>query len=356
MTQAMRRALSSLIPAGTSRSIGLLLLALEAGEPFRVARALADELRASGSVFRSASDSEVAAHAYDAWGTDCFDRFDGNHTYYSLEEPMPPNSILTLTLTPEPGVDVNLYGYQIGQTSFAVPPAVPSVVACEASYPASPFVDANPGELETISFYNPSDTASYNIFYAVAGAHGATSGGYTLEAQLHVGATHCEEALPGQTHSSWPSNVEQLSVGAAGLGSLDVAGDLAAGACMNLAFASNSSVACFPATQDASFQGNQVFYAFVMPPASEATISLTSANATANLYGYMNGDDTYMVPPHVPSTITCEASIPPVTDVASDTIYFQNTADVPRNILLAVSGENGAVTGEFDLNVDVHGL
>ncbi|HSJ09339.1 MAG TPA: asparagine synthase (glutamine-hydrolyzing) [Longimicrobiales bacterium] len=40
-------------------------------------RALAGELRARGSRFRTASDSEVAAHAYDAWGVDCLDRFDG---------------------------------------------------------------------------------------------------------------------------------------------------------------------------------------------------------------------------------------------------------------------------------------
>lgn len=40
-------------------------------------RELARELQASGSRFRTASDSEVAAHAWDAWGPDCFDRFDG---------------------------------------------------------------------------------------------------------------------------------------------------------------------------------------------------------------------------------------------------------------------------------------
>ena len=40
-------------------------------------RALADELRKMGSRFRTASDSEVVAHAYDAWGLDCLDRFDG---------------------------------------------------------------------------------------------------------------------------------------------------------------------------------------------------------------------------------------------------------------------------------------
>lgn len=40
-------------------------------------RELARELAAAGSRFRTASDSEVAAHAYDAWGLDFLDRLDG---------------------------------------------------------------------------------------------------------------------------------------------------------------------------------------------------------------------------------------------------------------------------------------
>jgi len=40
-------------------------------------RELGSELRRSGSRFRTASDSEVVAHAYDAWGLDFLDRLDG---------------------------------------------------------------------------------------------------------------------------------------------------------------------------------------------------------------------------------------------------------------------------------------
>ena len=40
-------------------------------------RELSCELQALGSRFRSASDSEVVAHAYDAWGLDFLDRLDG---------------------------------------------------------------------------------------------------------------------------------------------------------------------------------------------------------------------------------------------------------------------------------------
>lgn len=285
-----------------------------------------------------------------------FDRFDGNHQLYALAEPMPPNSILTLTLTPAADTDVNLYGYQIGATSYLVPPAVPSVVSCEASYPGHPFVDENPGEVEVISFYNPSETATYNILFAAAGPHGATAGGYTIEAQLQVGSTHCEESLPGQRHASWPGNVAQLTVGPDGLGSTQVSGDLADGACVNLAFAANSAVACFPATQDAAFQGSHVFHAFTMPPGSEATVTLDSANDVANLYGYLTGDQSFLVPPYVPSVISCEASLPPFTNPADDEIRFTNPGSVSRNVLFAVAGESGESAGAFNVTVEVVAL
>lgn len=40
-------------------------------------RALAHELKARGHTFRTASDTEVAAHAYDEWGLEFLDRLDG---------------------------------------------------------------------------------------------------------------------------------------------------------------------------------------------------------------------------------------------------------------------------------------
>jgi hypothetical protein len=154
-------------------------------------------------------------------------------------------------------------------------------------------------------------------------------------------------------HTSWPSTVESISVGSDGFGSLDVTGDLSDGACTNLAFAANRAVACFPATQNTSVEGNHVFYAFDLPGVSEATISLTSANDVTNLYGYMNGDDTYMVPPYTPQVISCEASLPPFTNPADDVLTILNTLDVPRNVFFAVAGEAGAVSGGYDVTIDV---
>ncbi len=46
------------------------------GEIYNFA-ALREELERAGHVFRSHTDSEVAIHAYEQWGTDCFAKFDG---------------------------------------------------------------------------------------------------------------------------------------------------------------------------------------------------------------------------------------------------------------------------------------
>jgi hypothetical protein len=279
-----------------------------------------------------------------------FDRFQGSHVMYALEEPIPPNSVLSITLTPDDDVDANLYGFQIGADSFMVPPAVPSVVSCEASYPSSPYGGLNPGEQEKIYFYNPSDSAAYNIFFAVAGPTGVDAGGYELDVHLVAGTTHCEESLPGQQHNSWPGSVTQLP------GAGDYSGDLASGSCVNLAFASDSSVACFPATQNENFEGSHVMYALEVPGASSVDISLTSASDSMNLYGMMIGDDSHYVPPYVPNTIFCEASLPPFDNPEDDTIHFENTLDVPRNLLFVVAGESGVDSGAFDVSVELDSL
>ncbi|MBU1429835.1 hypothetical protein KKF91_04640 [Myxococcota bacterium] len=107
------------------------------------------------------------------------EHFRGNHVFFALAEPLPPRTIVTLTARPTDGADINLYGYQIGEASFRVPPNVPSCVACEASYAVRA---PNPGAPESISFSNPSYSSSYQIFFAVAGA--AEAGAFTVEAVL----------------------------------------------------------------------------------------------------------------------------------------------------------------------------
>lgn len=105
--------------------------------------------------------------------------FSGNQVFYALEIPQPRNSEVTITVTPDPGVDVSLYGYQIGMTDFSKPPDVDSVVQCEESH------DAGPGGIEAIAdpYHFRATTNEYNIFFAVVG-DGITSGGFTVEVNI----------------------------------------------------------------------------------------------------------------------------------------------------------------------------
>jgi hypothetical protein len=70
----------------------------------------------------------------------------------------------------------------------------------------------------------------------------------------------------------------------------------------------------------------------------------------------MTGDQTVLVPPHVPSVISCEASVPPFINPADDQIQFSNPGGVSRNVMFAVAGEAGQNGGAFDVNVEVVAL
>jgi hypothetical protein len=283
-----------------------------------------------------------------------FDKFKGNHVYHALDEPMPPNSIITITATPSDGVDVNLYGLQVGETDYPVPPYVPSGV-CEASYPAGQA--ANAGIAESIQFYNPSDSNSYNIFFAVAGAaKEGDTGGYTVDVELLTGQVHCEESLPGESGlSEWPVDITPITFD--GEGNWSGSGNLSTGGCVNLDFASDSAVACFPATQEEHFQGNHLFFALdePMPPRSVLTISaVPDASVDVSLYGIQMGEDYYYVPPYIPSVLACEASnsTGDCNPGTTETIQFYNPDDVNEyNVLVGVAGNGETGTsGAFTVN------
>ena len=103
-------------------------------------------------------------------------------------------------MTPDPDVEVNLYGYQTGTSNYYLPPNIPSVVACEASFNASLSHEPNPGVTEAITFYNASDSNSYNIFFAVAGNSGPLE--RVAESRGKNASRHRDQADPGNRSQS----------------------------------------------------------------------------------------------------------------------------------------------------------
>ena len=301
-----------------------------------------------------ADDSDVACFP----ATE-FENFTGNQRFYALQDLLPPGAKLTVTATPDPGVDVSLYGYLSGATRYYVPPFVPQVVACEASYGKSA---ANPGQPETISFENPTANP-YHVFLAVAGASGAAAGGYKLSAQLTPpAAPQCPGSLPGDPPgAAWPASVSLLTLDPAG--AAKATGDLAQGSCKNLGFAWQSDVACFPATQAPYFTGNHALYALSSPVPSGKKILITAtpkAGVEVSLYGYLQGAKNFSTPPALSSVISCESSHAKALDGSpnpgeKESISLSTGTDGgPYNVFFAVAGDGvTGAKGGFGVDVQV---
>jgi hypothetical protein len=282
------------------------------------------------------------------------DNFQGPQRFYRMAELLGPGDEVDIAVIPDPGVDVSLYGYQNGSTSVMVPPYVPTVVACEASYDAQ--ASWNPGEPEYIHFENPTSN-SYSIFFAVSGTSYSQTGGYRVEVlRKKAPPPFCPESLPGSPHSDWPASVKTVALD--GNGSATVSANLNQGACTNLAFADDSSVACFPSTQSSKFNGNTVFFALAEPLPASSTASvevIPAAGVDVSLFGYTMGLSSHFVPPYVPSVSVCEASYS--TGAAnpgeSEWIAWSNPTGNSYNTFFAVSGVSGLTSGAFTVKVNV---
>lgn len=128
----------------------------------------------------------------------------------------------------------------------------------------------------------------------------------------------------------------------------------------DLSWASTSSNACFPATQNAKFRGNHVFFATTLPPRSILNVKVIPDDTSSNLsiYGYQIGTNSYYVVPNLPSCVSCEAEHKwdrpkyKKTQDHTRTIMFNSTNNA-YNIFIGVSGPKEAVTGSFKLEFEL---
>ncbi|MGH1387997.1 hypothetical protein [Kordia sp.] len=130
----------------------------------------------------------------------------------------------------------------------------------------------------------------------------------------------------------------------------------------DLSWAANSSVACFPATQNQKFTGNHVFYTTTIPKRSEMFIKVIPKNKNQNLslYAYQVGITNEQLPPNLSSCITCEA------DYKWDRKWKGKTQDHtrqvrlnainrPYKIVIGVVGADGVTEGDFTLEIKLNG-
>jgi hypothetical protein len=186
------------------------------------------------------------------------------------------------------------------------------------------------------------------VVIGVAGVKGVVSGGYTLKIELSAKAAAVSSAsLVPIVIDSQAGKVVEAS------------GKLEQGGIIDLAWASNSSVACFPATENVNFAGNHVLYRTTIPPQSEMIVTAVPGDPKldVSVYALMLGStDTTHAPPNVPSAVSCEAGYDAKKDAnpgVSESAKLQATTH-GYNVIIGVAGVKGTVAGDYKLKIDVH--
>jgi hypothetical protein len=126
----------------------------------------------------------------------------------------------------------------------------------------------------------------------------------------------------------------------------------------SLAWASMSSNACFPATQNAKFTGNHVFFVTELPPHSIMTVTVKPKNGSTDLsiYGYQIAPNRIILPEDLRSCVSCEADhkwdYPKrgQTQTSARSIRF-NAIGNSYKVFIGIAGANGLTEGDFTLEV-----
>jgi hypothetical protein len=275
-------------------------------------------------------------------------KFTGKHVLHAFT--IPTYSEVYITVIPkDKNANFSLYGYQVGTTSYPIVPNLNSCVSCEADYRWDyPKRGKTQDHTRTIRFN--STNHPYNIFIGVAGADGLAQGDYTLEVNLksRVQNTEKQKALKMYSAKSVKGKIVADK------------GDLSDGVKLNdLSWASNSSVACFPATQNHKFTGNHIIYITEIPAHSVMDITLVpdDKNKNMSLYAYMVGTNNNAMVPNLSSCVTCEADHnrdykkKGKTQDHTRTVHL-NAINNPYKVVIGVAGADGLTDGSFIIKID----
>jgi hypothetical protein len=274
-------------------------------------------------------------------------KFRGNHVLYGFV--IPPYSEVTVKVIPKnKSANFSIYGYQVGTTNFSVVPNLSSCTACEADHKWD-YPKVGKTQDHTRSIWFNSTTGSYNIFIGVAGADGLKEGDFTLEIDLVSRVTDTDEQKPLKMYSAKSEKGKIISY----------KGDLADGVKINdLSWASSSSVACFPGTQNSKFTGNHIIYITEIPANSVMDITVVPDDKTANMsiYAYQVGINNTAMVPNLSSCMACEAEYkwdyPKVGKTQDHTrTVTLNSDNNPYRIVVGVAGADGLTKGSFTLKI-----
>jgi hypothetical protein len=273
-------------------------------------------------------------------------KFRGNHVLYNMV--IPPHAELNITVIPDDkNANFSLYAYQIGTTNYSTVPNLTSCVTCEADHKWDR-QKVNQTQDHTRKVYLNSIDGSYNIVIGVVGAEGLTTGGYTLKIDL-VADEPLAEQKPLKMYTCKTEKGKVITYN----------GDLGEGVPIeDLSWASTSSMACFPGTQNEKFRGNHIIYITEMPTYCdlEITVIPEDVNANFSIWAYQVGLTNNSVPPNVSSCIACEADHKwdyqkkGKTQDHTRTVTLNSLYD-PYKVVIGVAGAKGVTSGKFKLKI-----
>lgn len=188
----------------------------------------------------------------------------------------------------------------------------------------------------------------------------AISSGNNTVTAVEVSERTGSQSSGSQTSSTgFPAKVKKVVIEANK--TFEVKGNLNEGEIISdLSWASRSSTACFPATQNSKFKANHVLYHTDLPRRSILNVKLIPDNPEGpamSLYAYQIGTNDYDVVPELSTAVTCEADYindRPVRGKVEDGTRSVrvNATTNPYTVVYGVSGVEGA-TGGYTLQFEL---
>lgn len=286
--------------------------------------------------------------------TACFpgtqnDKFNGNHVLFATK--IPPHSTMFIDLIPDnKNANMSIYAYQTGSNNYSIPPGLTSCLSCEAEhkwdYPKRGKTQDHTRSVELNAINN-----GYNVVIGIAGADGLSSGSFKVKVNL----------MSKNVDNSMQKPLKVYRAASQKGATKAYRGNLKDGVYIpNLSWADNSSVACFPGTQNKKFTGKHVHFVTDIPPHSIMEIELIPTDKSKNmsLYAYQTGTSSKTYPPELSSCVTCEADYkwdyPKRGKTQNHTRKVKlNAINNPYRVVIGVAGANKLSEGEFIIRIKI---
>lgn len=159
--------------------------------------------------------------------------------------------------------------------------------------------------------------------------------------------TNVNPCTADASNGGWPASVEPACVGQ------EIIVNLGSGSTIDLDWADESDVACFPGTENLNFDGNHVFFWFAQPESSVLTVTATPESGVDSSVYVIQSANRYEVPPDVVSAVSCEAGYDAQTDSnpgeADEAVVTATTN--PYDVLIGVAGAGGITSGSVTLTL-----